>query len=318
MAESAGSMEGKKRKALAALCLLNVIDDDRRHWKRGKTKDWMKRREEKGYVSNIITELSIEDTAAYKEMMRMSHADFLFLLSLVERDITPQAILGGSPTITPKSRLALTIRFLATGESYRSLRFQFRISTSAISYIVNEVCAAIVKNVGPLYLKVPSSVEEWDEIAARFNELWHYPNCVGALDGKHIVIQPPANSGSHYYNYKHSHSIVLLALAGPNYECLYADVGTNGRVSDGGVWNKCDLSKAIEEKKLLLPEPKCLPSGIEKVPYVVVADEAFALQNFLMKPYPQCGLTDDKRIYNYRHSRARRFYGNLFGIIANR
>ena len=139
-----------------------------------------------------------------------------------------------------------------------SLRFQFRISTSAISYIVNEVCAAIVKNVGPLYLKVPSSVEEWDDIAAKRNELWHYPISVGALDGKHIVIQPAANSGSHYYNYKYAHSIVLLALAEPNYECLYADVGTNGRVSDGGVWNKCDLSKAIEEKKMAIARTQML------------------------------------------------------------
>ena len=37
-------------------------------------------------------------------------------------------------------RWALTLRILATGKSYRSLPLQFRISRSAISYIVNEVC----------------------------------------------------------------------------------------------------------------------------------------------------------------------------------
>ena len=30
------------------------------------------------------------------------------------------------------------------------------------------------------------------------------------------------------------------------------------------------------------------------------------------------GLTDERRIYNYRHSRARRISENLFGIVANR
>eukprot|EP00112_Aurelia_sp_Birch-Aquarium-sp1_P020473 Seg529.1 transcript_id=Seg529.1/GoldUCD/mRNA.D3Y31 product="Protein ALP1-like" protein_id=Seg529.1/GoldUCD/D3Y31 len=131
-------------------------------------------------------------------------------------------------------------------------------------------------------------------------------------------MQPPPDAGSHYYNYKHTHSIVLLAVAGPDYECVYADIGTNGRVSDGGVWNKCSLSRGIESGKICLPEPKSLPLGVQEVPFVFVGDDAFALKPYLMKPYPQSGLTDDKRIYNYRHSRARRISENLFGIIANR
>ena len=71
-----------------------------------------------------------------------------------------------------------------------------------------------------------------------------------------------------------------------------------------------------ESGKICLPGPKNLPLGVEKVPYVFVGDDAFALKPYLMKPYPQCGLTNDKRIYNYHHSRARRISENLFGIIA--
>ena len=37
-----------------------------------------------------------------------------------------------------------------------------------------------------------------------------------------------------------------------------------------------------------------------------------------MKPYPHHGLIDDKRVYNYRHSRAQRISENLFGILASR
>lgn len=109
-----------------------------------------------------------------------------------------------------------------------------------------------------------------------------------------------------------------MAVAGPDYECVYADVGTNGRVSDGGVWNKCELTKAIEDGTVVLPPPKCLPFGVQKLPYVFVGDDAFVLKKHMMKPYPQHGLTEDKRVYNYRHSRARRISENLFGILANR
>ena len=73
------------------------------------------------------------------------------------------------------------------------------------------------------------------DIAKKFEEKWNFPNCLEAVDGKHIVMQCPPNAGSYYYNYKGTHSIVPMAVSGPDYECLYADVGTNGRVSDGGV-----------------------------------------------------------------------------------
>ena len=203
--------------------------------------------------------------------------------------------------ISAKARLALTLRYLATGETYRSLSFQFRISR-AIPYIVSQVCKAITSQLGEIYLRVPATQEEWLAIAQKFEEC-----------------NPPANSGSVYYNYKHTHAIVLLAIVVPEYECLYADVGTNGRVSDGGIWNKCSFSEKLNDGELSIPAPKPLHQlTYDSVPYVIVADHAFALRPNLMKPYPQTGLTEDRRIYNYRHSRARRISENLFGITANR
>ena len=68
---------------------------------------------------------------------------------------------------------------------------------------------------------------------------------MGAIDGKHFVIQKPNNGSSYYYNYKHTYSVILLAIAGPNYECLYSNVRTNGRVNYGGVWNKSKISTLL-------------------------------------------------------------------------
>ena len=86
-----------------------------------------------------------------------------------------------------EERRALTLRFLATGESFRSLHFKFRISRPAISYIVTEVCDAVPKKLGPSYLKVPSSEQERLQIAKQFEEKWKFPNCLGAIDGNILL-----------------------------------------------------------------------------------------------------------------------------------
>jgi hypothetical protein len=42
----------------------------------------------------------------------------------------------------------------------------------------------------------------WEKVASEYYEKWNYPNCLGAVDGKHIAIQAPAKSGTLYFNYK--------------------------------------------------------------------------------------------------------------------
>ena len=155
-------------------------------------------------------------------------------------------------------------------------------------------------------------------MAKSFDDRWNFPHCIGAIDGKHVNLKCPYKSGSHFYNYKKFHSITLLVIAGPGYEIGYADVGTNGQISDGGVSNKTSFLKWMCEGTLKTPAPKCLPNEEYPDPYVVVGDDAFALRPFLMKPYAQQAVTIKKRLFNYRPSRARCISENVFGILSNR
>lgn len=103
-----------------------------------------------------------------------------------------------------------------------------------------------------------------------------------------------------------------------NYKFLYVDIGCNGRVSDGGVFRESSLSSAFQNNTLDVPPPEVLPGCTTPIPYIIVADEAFPLKDYIQKPYRQKGLTTERRIYNYRLSRARRVVENAFGILANR
>ena len=133
-------------RALLGVNILESLEEKETKNKRGKTRQWIQRREEKGFYTNIVEELRVEDTKTYEEMLRMNYDTFKFILKKTEQDITPTTLMsGGLKTISPGDRLTLTLRYLATGESYRSLSFQFRISRRTILYIIQEVCRATIK-----------------------------------------------------------------------------------------------------------------------------------------------------------------------------
>jgi hypothetical protein len=62
-------------------------------------------------------------------------------------------------SIKPEERLAVTRRYLATGESFKSLEFQFRISRTANSVKVVDTCHAIFNVLSKEFLKFPSTPE---------------------------------------------------------------------------------------------------------------------------------------------------------------
>ena len=111
-----------------------------------------------------------------------------------------------------------------------------------------------------------------------------------------------------------------MAVFGGDYECLWADVGANGRASDGGVWQRSDLKSLLssEANPLNLPDARPLPGRVMPVPYVLTGDDAFTLTAYLLKPYPQSKMTVEERIFNYRLSRMRRISENGFGILVRR
>ncbi len=106
-----------------------------------------------------------------------------------------------------------------------------------------------------------------------------------------------------------------MALVDADLKFIFVDVGKNGRVSDGVIWSECALKNAIENETLKIP--KLNKVGNDYLPHVIVADDAFPLKPYIMKPYSSKNLTIEKRIFNYRLSRARRTVENAFGLLTS-
>lgn len=156
----------------------------------------------------------------------------------------------------------------------------------------------------------------WKRIAEDFNVMWGFPNCIGALDGKHVTIQAPPNSGSLYFNYKKTYSIVLLALVDAHGNFIAVDVGSYGKSSDGGIFAQSQLGKGLERHQMAVPDDAPLPGTNQCAPFVIVGDEAFPLKTYLMRPYPGLHLDESKRLFNYQLSLARRISENAFAMLA--
>ncbi|KAJ8974782.1 hypothetical protein NQ317_017432 [Molorchus minor] len=206
-------------------------------------------------------------------------------LKLKDSDIPSITKRSYREPIPPEHRLALTLRFLATGDSLQTCAFAYRVAKCTASKIINETCCEIWNSLVNMYLKPPVG-EKWQEIETGFCNIWQLPNCIGALDGKHKKIEAPPN--------------MLMALCDAHYKFTYVDNGAYGSQSDGGILKNSVLGKKLINNNLNTPKDKIMPNTNIPVPLYFVGDEAFPLRTDLMRPYNRKNLNREKSIFNYR------------------
>ncbi len=190
---------------------------------KNKKRFWVRKifaqRKEKGEYNNLVREMRLYDHEFFFKMFRMSPSQLEELTILVAPLIVKESV--HREAIPPQERLCVTLRYLASGNSHVSLAASYRISQTSIGRIIPETCDALWEVLcREGYLNIPRNAEEWKQVANAFESKWNFPNCLGAMDGKHVVIVTPANSGLLFFNYKKTFSIVLLAICNANYEFL--------------------------------------------------------------------------------------------------
>lgn len=200
-----------------------------------------------------------------------------------------------------------------------SLALYFVRGHTTVSKIVASTVKAIWNVLQLEYMPTPTE-NMWRDISMRFYNIWDIPNCVGSLDGKHIRMQKLPHAGSLDFNYKHYHSIILLACADADGNFISIETGFYGRMSDGGVLRESRLGKWLDREGLQILDKMQLPDDKNKTPFpfYFIGDEAFPLKHNLLTPYKQRGLNNIRRIYNYRLSRARRVVECAFGMMSQK
>ena len=127
-------------------------------------REWLSRRPLHGQYDQLLTELHREDLPGYRNFLRITLELFH---EMVER-VTPILEKQRTPMRAPLDmglKLAVTLRFLATGECYASLQYSFRVARNTISIFVPEVCKAIIQVYKKEVLRCPKTAEEWKAVA---------------------------------------------------------------------------------------------------------------------------------------------------------
>ena len=105
-----------------------------------------------------------------------------------------------------------------------------------------------------------------------------------------------------------------MAVVNANDKFNWLNIGTNVAVGDAQIWNS-QLKLDMTTGRLHHPQPEPLPGDTTDIPFFLIVEDVFALEEFLMKPYVDWNLTCEERIFNYRLSRARHVVENAFGIM---
>ena len=89
-----------------------------------------------------------------------------------------------------------------------------------------------------------------------------------------------------------------MAIADADYNFVAVDIGSFGSVSDGGVLASSNFGKAFQQGRMAVPPPALLPDAphLGRMPYVLVADEAFPLKSYMLRPFPGRGLPQSEKV----------------------
>lgn len=166
---------------------------------------------------------------------------------------------------------------LARGNSFRTVGLTFGIGRCTAMNVKNEFCSALMRRAND-FIKFPKTEAETRQAIQKFQDISHFPQVVGALDGSHIPIKAPKEDPNEYVNRKSFHNIVLQSVTDTNGKFLHVSTGCAGSIHDAPVLRMSFLLTAIEDGDIL-HYPLRQIGGMQVKP-LIVADPAYKLMTW--------------------------------------
>lgn len=148
-------MTVSKRRAASAIIIAVLLKKKRNkeQMKRLWVRRWIRARETDDAALKLIQEIRNDDEKAFIDMFRLSGQQFDYLLERIRPLITKKNT-NMRKSISAELRLLITLKFLSSGDSYRSLMYFFRVRHNTISGIIPNTCKAIFSSLRTEFMKV--------------------------------------------------------------------------------------------------------------------------------------------------------------------
>ncbi|XP_012537579.3 putative nuclease HARBI1 [Monomorium pharaonis] len=237
----------------------------------------------------------------FKEHFRMFPETYNMILHLIGPALSQTTI--GRKQIDPGKQLLITLWFLATPDSYRSIHVQFGVGKATAFRAVRRITYAL-HCLAPRFIQWPKG-ETVRCTINEFSKIKNFPNVIGALDGSHIKIRAPKEDAASYICRKQFHAIHLQAVC--NAKCVFTHcyAGHVGSVHDARVFRNSTLAHYIE-----------VPNEYFPFDTHIVADAAYPIHPHVMVPFRDNGhLTIFQTNYNTRLSSTRMAIERAFGLL---
>jgi hypothetical protein len=258
------------------------------------------------------------DAKRWAKLIRVSKPTFQYLvlqLSPALETEVPWAFRNiPNRVLTVDRQLAIALHHLATGNSAFTVSELFGVSEDTVYSVTKKVCKALWDVLKPAHLIWPTSVDAVARVSQGFEERKGLPNCLGAIDCTHFLIDLPEHEASScWFDRDHNYSMIMQAVVDAEGKFLDVCIGWPGSVHDTRVFKNSQLYHNVENGIWLNGEPKLI-SGCQ-VPQYIVGDAGYPHLAWLLVPYPGMELPDVKDRFNYFQSVTRIIVEMAFGRL---
>ncbi|XP_011170287.1 protein ANTAGONIST OF LIKE HETEROCHROMATIN PROTEIN 1 isoform X2 [Solenopsis invicta] len=253
---------------------------------------WMKARSSDFWERIVLTEYLDED---WLETFRMEKFVFLYICDKLQNRLQPAVpFLIAREAISVQKAVAVTIFYLASCCEYRVIGNLFGIHKTSVWRCVHKVVKAINDILQPIWIKMPNEFE-CTMTAQVYEERTHIPQLIGAIDGTHIPVLPPADGYKDFINRKGWPSIILQGVVDHTLRFKNINCRAPGSAHDAAVFKE---SNFFTYYKHLIPQKTVTLNNVE-IPFMIMGDPAYPLLPWLLKGYTRCRrLTPEEESFN--------------------
>lgn len=201
---------------------------------------------------------------------------------------------------------------LASCAEYRTVATVFGVSKTTVQRYVHKFVRALCRK-KLNYIKWYSD-EEAVQMADYIEQKYKYPQAIGAIDGSHIPVNPPADGKADYLCRKGYPSIVLQAVVDGYYKFRDVYANTPGAAHDSTVLNRSPLAEMLNRN---MPSNNRIINN-NTVPLHLLGDPAYPMSDKIVKGYIGTNITPEEDNYNVYHSSARMCVEIAFGKLKSR